>query len=235
MKILVIEDNPRLADKIQTQLQKWFIIEVANSGDAGLQLLPKTEFDCVVLDLGLPDAPGSEICLRIRQMNPNIPILILTGVDTTESRVSLLDKGADDYVTKPFHPSELRARINALLRRRERSPNHSTLTVGDLVLNPSNRKVKRGDTPIYLRKKEFDILEYLMLNKGRVMSRQSIVNHAWTSTSPTWTGSVDVHIKQLRDKIDKPFDIPILRTSYGVGYMVDTPKRLTNQKGERQL
>lgn len=221
MKVLVIEDNPRLASRIKQQLNRWYIVEHAPSGDEGLQLISTNTFDCVLLDLGLPDAPGSYVCQQIRKSSKDLPILIVTGEDSTQSKVDLLDYGADDYITKPFDLAELRARINSLLRRRKRSEQKSIITVGDLCIDPAGRTVTRSNTPITLRRKEFDILEYLASNPGRVMSRENILNHAWPSTSTSWPGSVDVHIKQLRDKIDKPFSYPLIKTSYGLGYMVD--------------
>lgn len=221
MKILVIEDNPRLAARIKDQLRRWYIVEVAHSGDQGLQLVAASPFDIILLDLGLPDAPGLSVCQEIRKLSQDIPILIVTGIDTVDSRVSLLENGADDYITKPFDLSELRARINALSRRRARNKNTPMIVLGDLIIDPARRLVTRAGRDIQLRRKEFDILEYLTLHPGRVMSRQNIINHAWASTSTSWIGSVDVHIKQLRDKIDKPFSYPLIKTSYGLGYMVD--------------
>lgn len=226
MKILVIEDNPRLADRIKKQLRQWYIAETAESGDKGLQLVATNTFDIVLLDLGLPDTPGLEVCKQIRKLSRDIPILVVTGIDTIDSRVALLESGADDYVVKPFEISELRARINALARRRIRNEQTPTITIGDLVIDPARRSVVRAGVLVTLRRKEFDILEYLASNPGRVMSRQNIVNHAWTSTSSSWTGSVDVHIKQLRDKIDKPFSYPLIKTSYGLGYKVELPEPL---------
>lgn len=229
MKILVVEDNPKLAEKITKQLRKWYVVEVATSGTDALQQAAHTQFDTILLDLGLPDMPGVEVCKHLRNISSDVPILVVSGVDTPLSKIELLDTGADDYLTKPFNPPELIARINALARRRARSNNKPVLVVGDLYIYPSSRQVIRSGQTIELRKKEFDILEYLAINKGRVMSRQMIINHAWTSTSSSWVGSVDVHIKQLRDKVDKPFAIHLIQTSYGVGYMVDTPK-IVNQE-----
>lgn len=224
MKVLVIEDNPRLADRIKTQLRKWYIVDVAQSGDKGLQLVATNSFDIVLLDLGLPDTPGLEVCKQIRSIIPELPILIVTGTDTVESKVNLLNSGADDYITKPFEINELHARINALARRRSRNEHSQIITIGDLHIDLAQRSVTREGVAIVLRRKEFDILEYLASHPGRVMSRQNIVNHAWVSTSGSWTGSVDVHIKQLRDKIDKPFTRPLIKTVYGVGYMFIAPE-----------
>ncbi len=228
MKILVIEDNPRLGQRIKRQLQKLHVAEVAQSGAEGIQLASTGQFDIILLDLGLPDMPGIEVCKHLRNLSADIPILVVSGVDTAPSRVDLLNTGADDYITKPFEPSELFARINALARRRARAENEPDIIIGDLIINIGSRTASRAGVTLNLRRKEFDILEYLCINRGRVMSRQMIINHAWSSSSASWTGSVDVHIKQLRDKLDKPFSYPLLHTSYGVGYMIDTPKEMEN-------
>lgn len=231
MKLLIIEDNPRLSDRMKKQLQKWYIIEIASNGDTGLQYIATQPFDLVILDLGLPDTPGLEVCRHIRSITSSVPIIIVTGIDTIESRVDLLDAGADDYLTKPFNLSELRSRINALMRRSANSESVPIISVGDLIINPSNRRVTRSGHTITLRRKEFDILEYLARNAGRVLSRQMIINHAWPSSSNTWSGSVDVHIKQLRDKVDKPFAYPLIKTLYGVGYMIEKPQNITSHRG----
>lgn len=228
MKVLVIEDNPRLADRIKKQLRKWYIVETAGSGDTGLQLVTSGAFDIVLLDLGLPDTPGREVCRQIRALSPDISILIVTGVDTTQSRVDLLDGGADDYITKPFNIAELHARIEALLRRRSRGEHIPLIEIEGLVIDPARRLVTREGIAITLRRKEFDILEYLASHPGRVLSRQNIINHAWTTTSDSWTGSVDVHIKQIRDKIDRPFSYPVIKTAYGVGYLFDNSRSTAN-------
>ena len=231
MKILVIEDNPRLSTRMKQLLQKWYVIEIAHSGDQAIRCAATQNFDVILLDLGLPDISGLEVCRQIRLIDTSTPILVLTGIDTTESKVELLEQGADDYLAKPFDPAELRARINALGRRRKNAPSVPLLRVGDLTLDPAKRQVTRNDVVIPLRRKEFDILEYLVRHAGRVLSREMIINHAWPLTSTTWSGSVDVHIKQLRDKIDRPFAYPLIKTSYGVGYMVEVPSN--NQSKER--
>ncbi len=230
MKILAIEDNPKLAARMKQQLRKWYLIETAHSGDKGLELALTRSFDLILLDLGLPDISGLELCKELRKVSRDIPILVITGVDTTESRVQLLESGADDYITKPFELPELRARINALARRRSRSKQVPEIIIGDLVINPEKRSVHRAGVPIQLRRKEFDILEYLARNPGRILSRHNIIDHAWASTSTSWTGSVDVHIKQLRDKIDRPFSYPLIKTSYGLGYTVDIPEDIKKRK-----
>ena len=220
MKVLVIEDNPRLADRIKTLLQKYHLVEHASTGDQAISISVSNPVDIIMLDLNLPDMSGLDVCQKLRGLAIQAPILVVTGIDTIESKVDLLNAGADDYIVKPFEPKELRARIDALARRRNRLPPEENLTAHDLVLNSAARTVTRSGVPIELRRKEFDILEYLLKNKGRVLSRQMIINHAWISTSSAWTGSVDVHIKQLRDKIDKPFPVSVIKTTYGVGYSI---------------
>lgn len=222
MKILVIEDNPRLVIKLKQQLSRWYTTDTASSGDEGLRLAMTSTPDIVILDLNLPDMNGLQVCESLRQYSLDIPILILTGIDTVESTVSLLESGADDYLTKPFEVDELRARINALSRRRSRHHNEKFIRVADLTIDPGRRTVERSGVTIPLRRKEYDILEYLATHPGRVLSRQMIIDHAWENGRASWVGSVDVHIKQLRDKVDRPFRYPLIKTSYGVGYMIDT-------------
>jgi DNA-binding response OmpR family regulator len=220
VKILIIEDNPRLSERIKHHLQKQYLVEVARTGDEAIVIASSQTIDLILLDLGLPDMKGLEVCQKIRELGVVAPILVLTGIDLVEQKVELLNAGADDYMTKPFESSELKARIRALERRRHRQPPQETLSIGDLTLDPSTRTVVRAGVPIMLRRKEFDILEYLIKHKGRVLSRQMIINHAWVSTTVAWTGSVDVHIKQLRDKVDKPFHQKLIKTTYGVGYSI---------------
>lgn len=231
MKILVIEDNPRLASRIKQQLSRWYIVETTESGDEGLRMAATDTFDLVLLDLNLPDTSGLDVCQNLRLISKDLPILIVTGVDTTASCIELLDNGADDYITKPFDIGELHARVRALARRRSRKDLTELIKVGDLIIDPSRRSVSRQGKTIELRRKEFDILEYLASHPGRVMSRELIINHAWVSTSSSWTGSVDVHIKQLRDKVDKPFAYPLIKTLYGVGYTVDIPENIKKERG----
>lgn len=228
MKLLIIEDNPRLADRIKNLMRKHHLVEFATSGDEALSVVTTQIIDVIILDLGLPDMHGLEVCRKIRGLAITTPILVLTGVDNFSAKIDLLDAGADDYMTKPFDSGELNARVNALNRRRNREQLEESICVADLILNPSQRTVTRDGTLINLRRKEFDILEYLLRNQGRVLSRQMIINHAWTTATATWTGSVDVHIKQLRDKVDKPFQTKLIKTTYGVGYSIEKNTELSN-------
>lgn len=229
MKILVIEDNPILSARMKQQLQKWHLVESAFTGHEGIEMLTHEEFDLVLLDLGLPDVDGKTVCEHIRAYSLSIPILVVSGRAGAPSRVDLLNSGADDYLGKPFEPSELRARIDALARRKARSDSIEMLQAGPLRMWPSSRRVEREGQEIILRKKEFDILEYLIRNQGRIMSREMIVHHAWSSNSKSWVGSVDVHIKQIRDKVDRPFKDKLIKTSYGIGYMVEIPKEIKKE------
>lgn len=222
MKLLVVEDNPRLAERIKRKLHDIYSIDAVETGRDALEKIREVDYGVVVLDLGLPDISGYEVCKRIRDIGLDTPILILTGVDDMNSRVQLLDCGADDYLTKPFDSNELRARIAALGRRRSRRPPRSILTYQDVIIDRDRRIVTRKGMTIALRRKEFDILEYLVDNNGRVLTREMIMNHVWDGDKVGWTSTVDVHIKHLRDKIDRPFEFPIIQTAYGLGYRVDS-------------
>ncbi|MBC7459596.1 response regulator transcription factor [Candidatus Saccharibacteria bacterium] len=221
MKLLLVEDNPRLAERIAYHLRKSYIIDIAINGKEALEKVGLVHYGVVLLDLGLPDMSGLEVCEKMRLLNFNNPILVLTGNGDMEDRVKLLNAGADDYVTKPFNTDELRARIAAVGRRQSRTDIRTTLVYGDIAIDLDRHKVTREQTDIVLRRKEFDILEYLILNKGRVMTRDMIMDHVWSSRSNSWTSTVDVHIKHLRDKIDKPFDTSYIKTAYGLGYKLE--------------
>ena len=224
MKILLVEDNIALADRIKHQLAgKRYIVDVVKTGEEALEHVRHVNYATIVLDLGLPGMTGDVVCQKMREMGIVSPILILTGTDTVNSKVKLLDIGADDYLTKPFNSDELRARIGVLLRRQPTPPKKPEIVYHDLVISTDERKVFRAGMPIPLRRKEFDILEYLVSNHGRVLTREMIVNHAWDANTSEWNSSVDVHIKHLRDKIDRPFKTHYIKTAYGLGYKVDAP------------
>ncbi len=225
MKLLLVEDNERLAERLKYQLTKLYLVDVTTTGEGALTKAAETRYGVIVLDLGLPDMPGLTVCKRLREeLKLDTPILILTGVDEVTSRVQLLDAGADDYLTKPFDSDELRARIAALARRQPLHIAKPALVYQDLVIDTERRTVVRAGTPIDLRRKEFDILEYLVSNRGRVLTREMIIDHAWDSSKTSWNSTVDVHIKHLRDKIDRPFHSSLIKTAYGLGYRVDVPK-----------
>lgn len=224
MKLLVVEDNARLADRIQRKLNKLYLLDFASSGHEALVQLTDIEYGVIILDLGLPDMNGLEVCKRIRDLNIDIPILILTGNDDTTTKVELLSMGADDYMTKPFDSDELKARLQALYRRKSKKLLPPVINFSDLTIDPAKRSVVRAGNIIHLRRKEFDILEYLVNNRGRVLTRKMILDHVWTADSNSWLGTIDVHIKHLRDKIDRPFGSHLIKTCYGVGYKIELPE-----------
>ncbi len=224
MKLLFIEDNLRLAEMIRGHLSGLYVIDMVHTGEEGIDKASSKDYSVIVLDLKLPDMTGLDVCKTLREAKIETPVLILTADDDTESKVKLLNSGADDYLTKPFNINELKARITALSRRKSRPYIHSILTLYDLVINTNERKAYRAGIYIPLRRKEFDILTYLVNNKGRVLTREMILGHAWDSNKDTWSSTVDVHIKHLRDKIDRPFKTPLIKTTYGVGYVIDAPE-----------
>lgn len=233
MKILLIEDNQRLSDQLKAQLAKQYVMDMVDTGEKALLRVKQLNYDVIILDLGLPDMDGHEVCRVMRKEGVASPVIVLTGTDDIATRVELLEGGADDYLAKPFHIDELRARIHALSRRRQSMSETMQLSHQDLVIDTLSRQVYRAGRHIPLRRKEYDILEYLVANKGRILTRQMIINHVWeTEHRVSWRSTVDVHIKHLRDKIDRPFPTKIIKTSYGLGYRVDTPRVGKKRKGK---
>lgn len=221
MKLLLIEDNRPLAARIKRDLSKSFIVVTCRDGEKGLQTALSNAFDVIILDLGLPGMSGFEICKELRENGVFTPIIILTGNDDIPTRVALLNSGADDFVIKPFHMAELQARLGALMRRSSEEYHDGQITVSDLVVDYERRRVERDGVRIPLRRKEFDILECLVRHRGRPVTRSMILDYAWDGTKESWNNTVDVHIKHLRDKIDRPFKSQLIRTAYGIGYVID--------------
>lgn len=221
MKVLIIEDNARLAERVKSVLDKLYIVDIALTGEEGFNIALSVEYNVIILDLTLPDTHGLKVCQNLRNQEVATPILVLTAIDDTKSRVQLLECGADDYLTKPFESTELNARVAALIRRQPQPSLNDVMLVRDLEVDLGRRQVRRSGVLIPLRRKEFDILEYLVCNRGRAVSRQMIMNHAWQDGTDNWNNTVDVHIKHLRDKVDRPFHSPLIKTAYGIGYMVD--------------
>lgn len=221
MKLLLIEDNKHMAATIENNLRKQYVLDVAHTGDRGEYLSYVNEYDLILLDLGLPDMDGIEVCAKIRSSGNTIPILAITGRTNLGDKVRTLDGGVDDYLTKPFQFEELQARMRALLRRKSQPMLlNGQLTVGDLFLDIPSRSVRRAELAIRLRPKEFQLLEYLMRNQGIVITRGQILEHVWESNTDSFTNTVDVHIRKLRDKVDKPFDSNLIKTVHGFGYMM---------------
>jgi heavy metal response regulator len=218
---LIIEDDRAIADFIARGLREaGFAVDVANTGDDGLEAALTEQPDVAIVDLMLPGRDGLSIIDELRRQGRATPVLILSARRSVDDRVRGLQAGGDDYLTKPFAFAELLARVQALVRRASRSPEPTTLTVGDLTLDLLSRKVTRAGQPIDLRPREFALLEYLMRNAGKVVSKTMILSHVWEYNFDPQTNIVDVLVSRLRDKIDRPFETRLLRTVRGVGYVI---------------
>ena len=219
MKILLVEDEKKVADFIKKGLtEEFYTVDAAPDGEEGLFMAENSEYDLMILDIMLPDINGIELCTNIRIKNIKTPIMMLTAVDATESKVKGLDSGADDYLTKPFVFDEFLARVRSLLRRPSLAAD--LLKAADLVLDPVKHEVLRGDRKIDLTWKEFALLEYMMRNRGRILSRTKIFENIWSYDIETSSNIVDVYISYLRDKIDKRHSQKLIHTIRGAGYIL---------------
>jgi heavy metal response regulator len=220
MRVLVVEDDKPVANFLRKGLAaEQYAVDVAGEGEEALYLATEFHYDLVLLDLNLPGLDGLEVLRRLRGMKAEIPVLVLTSRTRVEDRVRGLDQGADDYLTKPFSFAELSARARALLRRAHR-PAQMVLRVADLELDRVDRKVTRAGRRIELTPREFALLEYLMQNAGRAVTRAMIIEHVWNFSFDTMTNVVDVYINYLRKKVDEGFPSKLLRTLRGVGYQL---------------
>ena len=223
MRILVVEDEKRIADFLGRGLESGgYTVDTAPDGQSALDLAHATDYDLVILDMMLPDMDGLRVLEKIRNRKANPPVLILSARGGVEDRVKGLELGADDYLTKPFAFVELLARVRVLLRRGQPTP--EKLAVGELTLDCIRRKVTRAGDTIDLAPKEFSILEYLMRNRGKPLSRTMIVEHVWDMDYDGLTNIVDVYIRHLRSKIDDRYPAKLIHTVRGVGYMLDLPE-----------
>ena len=220
MKLLVIEDEHRIAQAIKEGLEEeGYAVDVEHDGEGGYGAASAApdDYDVILLDVMMPGLNGYEVAAKLRSEGNHTPILMLTAKDQEKDIIKGLDTGADDYLAKPFSFDVLLARVRALLRR----PHHSfgeVLEVGDLTLNPAQKSVTRAGQDIRLTSKEYAILEYLMRNSGRVVSKDSIISHVWDFDADVLPNNVEVFITFLRTKIDKPFKSPLLHTVRGFGY-----------------
>jgi len=220
-KILLIEDDPEIAELLKVELgEAGYVVEWAPSGMEGLVRLRETPPRLIILDLGLPDIDGAEIARRVKQ-HGDLPIIVLTATDTVERKVQLLLGGADDYLTKPFHPAELLARIQVQLRKGEGG---EVRRVGDLQIDTETRRVRHKGVEVQLSPKEFALLDLLSSRPGRVFSRSEIEQHVWGHTLDTNSNVVDVHVANLRAKLRDVGAYGYLRTVRGVGYALRQPK-----------
>ena len=218
MRVLVVEDDVKMASLLRRGLlEEGLAADVARTGDDALWMAEATEYDAIVLDVMLPGADGFEVCRRLREAGRWSPVLMLTARDAVEDRVAGLDAGADDYLTKPFSFAELLARLRAIARRAplERP---TVLEAGDLRLDPATRRAWRGDVEIGLSAKEFALLETFMRRPGEVLSRYQLLEHCWDYGYENRSNVVDVYVRYLREKIDRPFGRKSLETVRGAGY-----------------
>jgi two-component system, OmpR family, response regulator len=218
MRILIVEDELKMANLLRRGLgEEGHAPDVARTGDDALWMAGSVEYDAILLDVMLPGIDGFGVCRRLREMNVWSPILMLTARDSVGDRVAGLDAGADDYLPKPFSFAELLARLRALARRGT-GERPTVLEAGDLRLDPAARQTWRGDEPIHLSAKEFALLETLMRKPGQVLTRLQLLEHAWDYGYEHRSNVVDVYIRYLRDKIDRPFDRTSIETVRGTGY-----------------
>lgn len=220
MRILLIEDERKLGAFVARGFNaESYAVDVAADGEEGYGLSEVYPYDLILLDLMLPKIDGYEVLRRIRRQNKAVPVLVLTARDAVEDKVKLFEAGADDYLTKPFAFAELLVRSKALLRRGT-ATRSSVLTLGDLEMDRMTQSVKRGGKRIELTSKEYALLEYLMLNPGRVLSRNMIIEHVWDQSFDGITNIVDVYVRHLRIKVDDPHTRKMIRTVRGAGYMI---------------
>ncbi len=220
MRILLVEDEPKVSGFVERGLvAERYAVDVSSDGKEGWELAEAYPYDLIILDLMLPTLEGKEVLQRIRKKNTTVPVLILTARDAVDDKVRLFEMGADDYLTKPFAFAELLVRAKALLRRGPVNRD-STLRIGDLELDRLTQSVKRAGRRIELTTKEYQLLEYLMQNAGRVMSRNMIIEHVWDQSFDGFTNIVDVYVRHLRAKVDDAHEFKMLRTVRGTGYMI---------------
>ncbi len=220
MKILIAEDDQGIASALKEGLEdESYAVDVAHDGDEALRTALADEYDIIILDVMMPEKNGYEVCQELRREGISTPILLLTAKDQDKDIVQGLDTGADDYLTKPFSFEVLLARIRALLRRPEDKV-QEVLTVGDLKLDPASKHVERAGRTIKLTGKEYAVLEYLMRNEGKVLSKTSIISHVWDFDADVLPNNVELFIMFVRRKVDKPFDKNLIHTVPSFGYKI---------------
>ena len=221
MRVLLVEDDATIAEFVVRGLREaGFAVDHVADGEAGLATASQEPYDVAIVDLMLPKRDGLSLIEELRRRGVSTPVLILSARRSVDDRVRGLQSGGDDYLTKPFAFAELLARVQALVRRASRAPETTTLTLEDLTLDLLSRRVTRGGKPIDLRPREFTLLEYLMRNAGKVVSKTMILSHVWEYNFDPQTNIVDVLVSRLREKIDRPFEKKLLQTVRGVGYVL---------------
>jgi heavy metal response regulator len=222
MRVLVVEDEPKIADFVRRGLtEQGYAVDVACDGEEAIAWPAFADFDIMILDVMLPGRDGIEVCKTLRERGVDIPILMLTARDAVEDRVRGLDSGADDYLVKPFAFAELLARLRALARR-EPALTAPTLSIADLSLDTVTREVTRAETSIELTSKEYAILDYMVRHPNQVLTRSMIAEHVWNYDFDNASNVIDVHIRNLRRKIDDPFPLKLISTVRGAGYRISS-------------
>ena len=220
MRVLIIEDEHKIANALKRVFQQeHYAVDVCYDGEEGLAMGTNQPYDIMIIDLGLPKKDGLQVIKELRQQSVHTPVIVLTAKGSTSEKVAGLDAGADDYILKPFAMDEVLARVRALLRR-PADQQTTVLEAENLTLNTTTYEVKRGGKVIPLTSKEFSLLEYLLRNKGRPLSKDEIIGHVWDYDADVLPNTVEVYIRYLRQKIDDPFDKPIIHTARGFGYSV---------------
>lgn len=223
IQVLIVEDDTRVAELIRRVMQeKDYEITIAYDGQEALELVQSQDFGLIITDIILPKLNGVDFCKKVSIIKPDIPIIMLTALGTTNHKVEGLDAGADDYMVKPFEMKELLARVRAVLKRSERmrTPEGAILSYADLVLNKNTKTVKRNNKDIKLTPKEFELLHYFLSNPERVLSRAEIAENVWQTNFDTGTNFIDVYINYLRNKIDKHHDFKLIHTRVGMGFIL---------------
>lgn len=220
MRVLIIEDEHKIANALKRVLQQeHFAVDVSYDGEDGLAMALTEPYDLAIIDLGLPKKGGLDVIKELRHKDNHMPIIVLTAKGSTTDKVAGLDAGADDYIHKPFAMEEVLARVRALLRR-PKDQHSSVLRIADLELDTVTYEVKRSGKRIPLTSKEFSLLEYLMRNPGRPLNKDEIISHVWDYDADVLPNTVEVYIRYLRQKIDDPYDTPLIRTARGFGYSI---------------
>ena len=221
-KLLIIEDEKKIKKGLT---ENGYHVDLAFDGNIGKRLFDSNEYDLIILDINLPGMNGFELCKAIRNHNQQIPIIMLTAMNTTEDKIEGFDTGTDDYMIKPFEFKELLVRIRALLKRtmNQQLPTGNILKVADLEMNLDTKEVSRANQSITLTAKEFQLLEYFMRNRNRVLSRSDIAERVWEIDFDTQTNVIDVYVNYLRNKIDKKFETRLIHTQVGMGYIMKEP------------
>jgi len=221
MRVLVVEDEINLLEAIAEGLKdNYFTVDIAHDGEEALNKIEvELDYDLIILDILLPKIDGVTLLKILRNKGFNIPVLMLTALDAIDTKIKSFELGADDYLTKPFDFRELLARVRALIRR-TKEEKKSIINIDDLIIDTNKLEVKRGNKKINLSKKEFQILEYLALNKNKIVTKSELENHIWDEEAELWSDTIRSHIKNLRKKIDNGFKKKLIKTIRGVGYKI---------------